>query len=53
MCAAIQNLPVRTFLSDDALRSNSTIICASFVLMILQAVAHLFRDIAIWRGEEI
>jgi len=21
--------------------------------MILQAVAHLFRDIAIWRGEEI
>ena len=30
-----------------------SIICASFVLMILQAVAHLFRDIAIWRGEEI
>ena len=29
------------------------IICASFVLMILQALVHLFRDIATLRGEEI
>lgn len=30
-----------------------TVICISFVLMILQAVVHLIRDIAILRGEEI
>lgn len=30
-----------------------TVICFSFVLMILQAVAHLIRDVAIWRGKEI
>lgn len=30
-----------------------TIICISFALMILQAVAHLIRDLAVWRGEEI
>jgi len=30
-----------------------TVICISFVLMILQAFAHLVRDIAILRGEEI
>ncbi len=30
-----------------------TIICISFVLMILQAIAHLIRDFAIIRGEEI
>ncbi|MDP2061944.1 MAG: TRAP transporter small permease subunit [Phaeovulum sp.] len=30
-----------------------TIICTSFVLMLMQAVAHLFRDIAILRGEEL
>ncbi|MDP3862054.1 MAG: C4-dicarboxylate ABC transporter, partial [Phaeovulum sp.] len=30
-----------------------TIICMSFVLMLLQAVAHLFRDIAILRGEDL
>lgn len=30
-----------------------TIICISFVLMILQAIAHLIRDIAIIRGEQI
>lgn len=30
-----------------------TVICAAFVLMILQAVAHLFRDIAILKGEPI
>ncbi|WP_386679164.1 TRAP transporter small permease subunit [Loktanella sp. R86503] len=30
-----------------------TIICASFVLMILQAVAHLIRDVAIWRGKAL
>ncbi len=29
------------------------IICISFVLMILQAIAHLIRDVAIIRGEEI
>jgi TRAP-type mannitol/chloroaromatic compound transport system permease small subunit len=29
------------------------IICISFVLMILQAIAHLIRDFAIIRGEEI
>jgi TRAP-type mannitol/chloroaromatic compound transport system permease small subunit len=29
------------------------VICTSFVLMILQAIAHLIRDVAIWRGEEI
>jgi TRAP-type mannitol/chloroaromatic compound transport system permease small subunit len=29
------------------------VICASFVLMLLQAIAHLIRDIAIIRGEEI
>jgi TRAP-type mannitol/chloroaromatic compound transport system permease small subunit len=29
------------------------IICTSFVLMILQAIAHLIRDFAIIRGEEI
>jgi TRAP-type mannitol/chloroaromatic compound transport system permease small subunit len=29
------------------------VICLSFVLMLLQAVAHLFRDIAIIRGKEI
>ncbi len=29
------------------------VICLSFVLMILQAMVHLFRDIAILRGEEI
>lgn len=29
------------------------VICTSFVLMILQAVAHLIRDVAVWRGEEI
>lgn len=29
------------------------VICTSFVLMLLQAVAHLFRDIAIIRGEQI
>lgn len=28
-----------------------TIICASFVLMILQAIAHLIRDVAVWRGK--
>ncbi len=30
-----------------------TVICISFVLMILQAVAQLFRDVAVWRGKEI
>jgi TRAP-type mannitol/chloroaromatic compound transport system permease small subunit len=30
-----------------------TVICISFVLMILQAVAHLIRDVAVWRGKEI
>ncbi len=30
-----------------------TIICISFFLMILQAIAHLIRDFAIIRGEEI
>lgn len=30
-----------------------TVICLSFVLMILQAFVHLFRDIAILRGEEL
>lgn len=30
-----------------------TIICISFVLMILQAIAHLIRDFAIIRGKEI
>ncbi|MGB7262716.1 MAG: TRAP transporter small permease subunit [Albidovulum sp.] len=30
-----------------------TIICFSFVLMILQATVHLIRDIAILRGEEL
>lgn len=30
-----------------------TVICISFVLMILQAFAHLIRDVALWRGEEI
>lgn len=29
------------------------VICISFVLMILQAIAHLIRDVAIIRGEEI
>jgi TRAP-type mannitol/chloroaromatic compound transport system permease small subunit len=29
------------------------VICFSFVMMILQAIAHLIRDIAILRGEEI
>lgn len=29
------------------------IICFSFVLMLLQSVVHLFRDIAIVRGEEL
>lgn len=29
------------------------IICLSFVLMILQAFVHLFRDIAVLRGEEL
>jgi TRAP-type mannitol/chloroaromatic compound transport system permease small subunit len=29
------------------------IICISFVLMLLQSVVHLFRDIAIVRGEEL
>ncbi len=29
------------------------IICTSFVLMILQSIVHLIRDIAIVRGEEI
>ncbi len=29
------------------------IICSSFVLMILQALVHLFRDFAVLRGEEI
>lgn len=28
------------------------VICTSFVLMILQAMAHLIRDVAVWRGEE-
>jgi TRAP-type mannitol/chloroaromatic compound transport system permease small subunit len=30
-----------------------TIICASFVLMILQAIAHLIRDVAVWRGKAL
>lgn len=30
-----------------------TIVCVSFVLMMLQSVVHLFRDIAILRGEEL
>jgi len=30
-----------------------TMICAAFVLMILQAFVHLFRDIAVLRGEDI
>ena len=29
------------------------VICVSFVLMILQAIAHLIRDVAVIRGEEI
>lgn len=30
-----------------------TIVCVSFVLMLLQSVVHLFRDIAILRGEDL